>query len=257
MCAIIGWAGPIPPNLLKQLYLEAAHRGQDSTGLAFRSATGQNLTIRQAVRPQVFVGKQESYLEQAQRAVLGLGHTRRASPKMPVDNHNAHPYIWESYVFAHNGVVRNWKTLRGQQLRHEWPDNADRRRKYLDGATTDSMVLGPCIEELNFSQVVGSMGLIWLEGDRLFCLRSAKELTSAVINWQLDDKVQLATVVASTWEIVEKALAGLKNVEYDANEVELAESTLYAVTPAGPVNEGAVLTNSHNEADSFSSRTEP
>lgn len=255
MCAIIGWAGPIPPNLLKQLYTAAEHRGRDSTGLAFRSADGQNLTVRQAVPAKHFVRTQEAHVSRANQAALGLGHTRRASSKMPVDNHNAHPYIWESCVFAHNGFIKNWKVLRAELLEKAWLDNAERRTKYLETATTDSMVLGPFIEELNFSQIEGSMGLIWMEGAQLFCLRSAKELTAAKVCWQNGSGTKMATVVASTWEIVEEALAGLTGVEYTAEECELAENVLYEIRQDGPSNEGAVLTGQH-VTDKWSSKVD-
>ena len=178
MCAIIGWAGKLPTGLLYQLLHAAEHRGRDSTGVAYWDEEAhQNFLVKHAVTAALFTKINAEYINQAQRSIRGIAHTRRASPKMPVNNDNAHPFMYESWVFAHNGAIKNWKELKEATIaKLEKEVEADPTLKhklaYIKGITTDSMILGPAIEATNFAPVIGSMGLIWLYADRVLDRKS-------------------------------------------------------------------------------------
>jgi glutamine phosphoribosylpyrophosphate amidotransferase len=252
----------MPVGLLYQLFHAAEHRGRDSTGVAYWDVDkAQNVVVKHAVTATLFTKFNAQYVSGAQRAPRGIAHTRRASPKMPVDNDNAHPFMYESYVFAHNGVVKNWQQLRDGAL----PTLEDQTKKdtllqskldYMKRITTDSMILGPAIESRNFSPAVGALGLVWLHGEKIYAFRSKKELTSAVIKWNTEEKPKEENkliVVASTWEIIALALSKLENVQYDADERILLENHLYEISDETVIDSGQLPVNSANQADKFTS----
>lgn len=111
MCAIIGWSGLMPKGLLSKLLVQAESRGKDSVGMAYR-VDGKNVCYRHAVPAREFVTSSEKLVGEARRSLRGLAHTRRASPNMPVDNANAHPFGFWKYFFAHNGRITNWQELK-------------------------------------------------------------------------------------------------------------------------------------------------
>ena len=253
----------MPVGLLYQLFHAAEHRGRDSSGVAYwDSDLEQNFIVKHAVTASLFTKVNSNYVNSAQRSARGIAHTRRASPRMPVDNENAHPFMYGSYVFAHNGSIKNWQVLKKDiidQLGKSSANDAATKLEFISKANTDSMILGPAIEARNFKDVVGCMGLAWLYGEKLYAFRSKKELTSANITWNIsgDRVVHQLTVVASTWEIIEESLAKLQNIRYDAVEGIMHENRVYEINPGSSVDTGLVAVSSHNSADSFTSKTDP
>ena len=262
MCAIIGWNGKMPTGLLFQLLLAGEHRGRDSTGVAYwDDNTQQNYLVKHAVTASLFTKINADYITEAQRAVRGIAHTRRASPRMPINNENAHPFMYESWVYAHNGAIKNWKELREAtilKLEKEVEKDASLEPKlnYIKKITTDSMILGPAIEAMNFTPAIGAMGLVWLYANQVFAFRSKKELTAANVVWNYADSKEIhsLTIVASTWEIIDVALHKTKNIKFDAEESILNENTLYELKVGAVVDSGPVPVNKANEVDQFSSK---
>lgn len=126
MCAIISWSGKLPKGLLTKLLLASETRGRDSTGLAFRSCDDagvpSNVCWRQVVPARTFASIHPEFMSDARRSQRGIGHTRRASPGMPINNANAHPYTWpygpqSRYLFAHNGRIENWNDIKDSWMR--------------------------------------------------------------------------------------------------------------------------------------------
>ena len=222
MCAIISWCGKLPTGLLYQLLHAAESRGRDSTGVAYWDAElGQNMLVKHAVTAASFTKVNSKYVDTAQRSISGIAHTRNASPKMPIDNDNAHPFLYETWVFAHNGVVRNWRTLKTHYL-----------EQFVTEAINDpglesrvDYLKGPAIESMDFTSVHGALGLVWLHGQKAYAFRSKKELTAARVEWNYASSTEIheTVLVASTWGIIEKALAAIKNVKYDADEIITAD----------------------------------
>jgi len=326
MCAIIGWAGKIPKGLLTRMLIGAETRGKDSTGLAFRAVEDGktcNLCYRHIVPARTFVDIHKDFVGDARRSFRGIAHTRNASPGMPIDNSNAHPYVypWENmgkYYFAHNGRIQNWKVIKAEQIEiysrelnelisefvaltasGEKPMTAEEvkvvltalakaerepvskeqdalkalaedkfnaaqgiaaRLRYVENATTDSMILGPCIENRDFSEVDGCMALVWMKADNVYTFRSAKEAVAATVVWKYkkpasgepaDD--QLVTIVASTKEIIEKSFDKIADaVDSDIAFINYDEGRIYRLMPNTMVDEGRVPVHQAIE-DEFSS----
>lgn len=285
MCAVIGWSGNLPKKLLANLLVNAEVRGKDSTGLCARLARHgkpANVCYRQAVPASDFARLNKKFLKEARRAPCGIAHTRRASPRMPVNSQNAHPFIWppagaaNRVIFAHNGVIDNWRELKHdlslkyereldhlldklfgrhdtniklralacaeRDLKLEWGLSADDAKNlalaaaklnYAKNITTDSMVLGPYLEQLNFSSVVGCMALVWLKANRVFVYHCGKELTAANLVWyDKRRRANLVTVACSTPSIFLNSVKRLK-VKFDYGFLNLDEGVAYELTPKG------------------------
>lgn len=254
MCAIISWSGKLPKGLLTQLLLKSERRGHDSTGVAFRLANS-TVSYRQAVPAHEFVSDPENnkFLGDGRRALSGIAHTRRASPGMPIDNRNAHPFLYWRYFFAHNGKIQNWKELQQGLIEHysklseQAPDEESKKTavwcvNYCRNIQTDSKVLGPYIHINDFSPIVGCMALTWLKGENVFVTRAAKEACATSIIWRYivppkDEQVEdhMVTLVGSTHEIIDDSLKALEKViEFDRGSFnDFAESIIYKVTPTG------------------------
>lgn len=261
MCAIIGWSGKLPTGLLYRLLHHASTRGIDSTGLGFLDqSVGLNKLYKRAVSPAFFCKHNSDAVSQAQKSPYGIAHTRRASKGMPVDNYNAHPFAWGSHIYAHNGAVRNWQTLKPaiEKAACE-PNSPEWLTKYASRLTTDSMTLGPYIASTDFRAVVGSLGLVWLHGPKVYAFRSQKELTAARVTWthrEDPSKTGAVTIVASTWEIILNSFNDLtKTYTYDMEEDLIAEGQLVEITPGGLVSLGIKETSINNAPDAFSSGT--
>lgn len=227
MCAIIGWSGKVPKGLMTKLFVESEHRGKDSTGVAFRTKDPQtghpkNVAYRQAVEARVFVKENSERMGEARRSLRGIAHTRRASPGMPINNQNAHPFGFWKYFYAHNGSIKNWREIKDVLIEHykklteeAFAKNdmeAFKSHSYYytyccgtsvviedgklvykpnpnhKGITTDSMVLGPYIDHRDFRSIVGCMALVWLKGENVYTFRWAKEAVVANVIWSYKEK---------------------------------------------------------------------
>jgi glutamine---fructose-6-phosphate transaminase (isomerizing) len=123
MCGIIAMLGrgPVAGSILEALK-RLEYRGYDSAGIATletgqltrRRVSGKlkNLELRLATEP--LYGQ------------IGIGHTRWATHGKPVEN-NAHPHISGNVGVVHNGIIENFRELRGelQAKGHEFSSETD------------------------------------------------------------------------------------------------------------------------------------
>ena len=285
MCSILSWSGRLPQGLLTNLIRKSEIRGKDSTGVGFRAldkGVTKTWQYRAAERPSDFLKSDmaKQYLGTARRSLIGIAHTRHASPGMPVDEENAHPFAYWRLLFAHNGRVENWKDLKTQLSEHfaveaarlklEGQESASIKaigcKKYMDETETDSKVLGPYINARNFDMVEGCMALVWIQSENVYTFRYGKEAIAAEIVWsQIDKKPETkldedlgesrVTVVASTADILVSALDTIKDtvtvssIRFQAFE----EKHVYRIEPTGLVDEGEVPVNVQAHEDQFSS----
>ncbi len=110
MCGIVGILGKeaVAPQVVEALR-RLEYRGYDSAGVATlekglltrRRAEGKlkNLEIRLSNEP----------LE----GLVGIGHTRWATHGKPTET-NAHPHATEKLAVVHNGIIENFRELRGE-----------------------------------------------------------------------------------------------------------------------------------------------
>lgn len=258
MCTVIAWNGTMPQGFLTRILVEAESRGRDSTGFAFRNADGKTQVYRQAISATIFTKHHQKYIGEARRSKIGIAHTRRASPSMPVNDSNAHPFVFRKVIYAHNGKVDNWK-----QVKEAW--EGDERvhaddKAYFKGITTDSQVLGPYLAMRNLTDVTGAMGLVWMIKGDVYCARSKKELVFATIRWTAGEVADefVCTVVCSTEEIIRKALAALDpkhKIAFTVTYGPINEAEVYKVNPDGLVSEGAIPVAPTNHEDAYSDGT--
>lgn len=239
MCAIIGWNGQLPPGLLFQMLRAAEFRGRHSTGIcSFDAESSRNLSLKDAVPASVFVTSYRSEVSAAGRSRRGIAHVRNASLGMPINSHNAHPFKRGDLWYAHNGAVKNWRTLRGSD----------------ETITTDSMVLGKHIESGNFSALRGSFGLVWILGAKVFAARSAKELCGIKITWQSPAGTKISYAVVSVFKIAEDAKECLANAaEVNIENIDLDENFLYDIRADGIFAVKQLDFSNNNSQDSASS----
>jgi len=282
MCAIIGWSGKLPVKVMSRLLIQAQSRGKDSTGVGFREP-GKVVSYRQAIDATEFVKLNQPALSRARKALCGLAHTRRASPGMPIDERNAHPFLFEKHLFAHNGKIDNWEELKtsyvnyyitvlaenkenGVDLTTELREKYAKRVKYYSEAKTDSMILGTAIVDQDFTGVKGCMGLVWMKGNDVYVMRSAKELAAATLTWSYktaptkgedaDEPVGVehtVTIAASTEEIINKAVDSIDNISTELVFYTVDENKRYRLAPHVLFDEGPVPVNKENHADAFTS----
>lgn len=266
MCAISCWSGMLPKGFLSRWLVQMEVRGRDAVGLAFR-LDAQNKSYKQAVPARAFVDEKDNQgiLSDARRSLRGIIHTRRASPGMPVDDRNSHPFAYWRYFFAHNGKVANWVEVKDLLITHFSAEHdrllaagdeakaktAQDCANYCHAITTDSMVLGPYIESRDFSAIEGSLGLVWMRKSNVYAFRHAKECCATTMVWRYtkDDKEklegdQMVTLVSSTPAIIRATVEKVPGIEYDLTPpVDFPEGRVFRLEPTGLVDEGAVPTN--------------
>jgi predicted glutamine amidotransferase len=133
MCRLLGWVAQEGRSLRDVLgeesfvaFAQLSRIHADGWGLAY--AAGDTLEVR---RSTTNASSDPAFAAVATEVVTpaGLAHLRWASPGLPVELCNAHPFRFGEYTFAHNGGVYPFERI-GELLSEEW-------RARLTG-TTDS-----------------------------------------------------------------------------------------------------------------------
>ena len=232
----------MPPGSLTKLLVAAQVRGTHSTGIAwFNRGCDRYSFYKNAVPAEKFVVDDNLNVALAETASFGIAHCRNASPKMPVNTDNAHPFVWHKLIYAHNGAVKNWHTLRASLFNTEEGEKV----------TTDSMVLGPLLEYNDLSLARGSFGLVWLDKSKCWMARSAKELTAIHLTWTINGQHGKVTLAGSTLDIL---LKGFDHVpEATWFEYEVKEGHKYELTEEALLVHGPIKINEANATDAHSS----
>jgi predicted glutamine amidotransferase len=133
MCRLLGWVAQDGLSLRDVLgeesfvaFAQLSRIHADGWGLAY--AAGSRLEVE---RSTTNASADPAFTAVATDAVAGAGlaHLRWASPGLPVELCNAHPFRWEQTAFAHNGGIYPFARI-GELLDGQW-------RTRLTG-TTDS-----------------------------------------------------------------------------------------------------------------------
>lgn len=255
MCAIIAWNGQLPDGLLRQLLHKSLYRGADSTGIAYR---GEDFTVctKQAVASTIFTKLNGEEMKKASASQVGIGHVRRASPGMPVNEDNAHPFKYKRMFYAHNGKIDNWRDVRDQLASTARVGGDLKLAEKIDAYRTDSMVIGPSIERRDLSNLEGCMALTWMSGADVYATCVKKEMSIYRVRWSTpaDDTLRTFTVVVSMPKILSDALSALKNVIVD-NKLcyRVEEGTVYKLEHDEVYVDGVVPVSVKAHADKFSS----
>jgi glutamine---fructose-6-phosphate transaminase (isomerizing) len=112
MCGIIGIVGlndaaPVLVDGLKRL----EYRGYDSAGIA----TLVNSHIEGCRAPGKLVNLEAKLAAKPLAGTVGIGHTRWATHGEPTET-NAHPHMTEQVAVVHNGIIENFRELRGELI---------------------------------------------------------------------------------------------------------------------------------------------
>ncbi|WP_294928274.1 glutamine--fructose-6-phosphate transaminase (isomerizing) [uncultured Paracoccus sp.] len=113
MCGIIGILGnhEVSPQLVEALK-RLEYRGYDSAGVASIDAQGR-LDRRRAVGK--LVNLSDKLVHQPLAGHAGIGHTRWATHGAATEN-NAHPHLRGPVAVVHNGIIENFRELRGEMV---------------------------------------------------------------------------------------------------------------------------------------------
>ena len=110
MCGIIGILGneTAAPRLITAL-ARLEYRGYDSAGIA---TLDDGALSRQRAAGKL-ANLQEQLQLHAMPGTTGIGHTRWATHGAPTER-NAHPHMSGRVALVHNGIIENFRTLRGE-----------------------------------------------------------------------------------------------------------------------------------------------
>lgn len=264
MCTVLAWAGKLPKGFISRWLIQAEARGRDATGIAFRSSPTTSSISRRSIPASLFVHEHDDVLKSARKSPRGIAHTRHASRGNPINARNAHPFTYLHTVFAHNGYIHNYEEIRNSLIvstkadleASPTSDTLKKKLAYLEGCTTDSMVIGPFIDANDFSSLVGDMGLVWMRGSNVMCMRTKKELSVCTVNWWSEDSPDAhysVTLAASTNAIIDNALAHTPGIDYVDEYYNVEEAHVYRLEDADLIDLGTVAVNPGNTHDDFSS----
>lgn len=113
MCGLVGCVGKLiatHETAFKQLLIVDSLRGIDSVGIAGVSDKGDVLVAKDPILPNYLLSTQaaKDIFIRMNRALIG--HNRFAT-KGAVNKENAHPYMFNNIVGAHNGTITNVNLL--------------------------------------------------------------------------------------------------------------------------------------------------
>ncbi len=159
MCGIVGILAQrsVEPLLLDGLR-RLEYRGYDSAGIA--TLTNGHIEYRRAE------GKLENLAARLKQeplpGVVGIGHTRWATHGRPTE-YNAHPHVTDRVAVVHNGIIENYRELRGEleKKQHRFRSETDTETiahlitDYLDEGMTPQQATSATLKRLEGAFALG------------------------------------------------------------------------------------------------------
>lgn len=136
MCGIVGYLGTRKiTDVLVNGLSNLQYRGYDSAGVAIHSGNSISIIKKEGNLNNLREALEKTYIE----GVSGIGHTRWATHGKPSDE-NSHPHYNEdkSIAVVHNGIIENYKELKGMLL----------EKGYSFYSETDTEVIPKLIDSL-------------------------------------------------------------------------------------------------------------
>lgn len=160
MCGHVGIAGNLEYKdeaLIKRLLVFDYFRGPDSTGFAALKKSGEAKIAKIASHPlNLFDLKRFNDALSAFSSLAFIGHNRFAT-KGKVNDTNAHPYVYDHIVGAHNGTLekKSWEAL---------------NKMLGEDTDVDSKAIIACIAKFGIEETVskleGAWALVWLDTEK-------------------------------------------------------------------------------------------
>lgn len=214
MCAITAWAGQINPWDAKHMLKVSQECGPHSVGISYVNKDGNIEWWKRAVTAEMAIRNNNRRIDKWSESTLAMGHTRWATHGRVTDM-NAHPFVHENIVFAHNGIISNYRDI-------------------MPNAVVDSECLGILIEQRDISPACGSVGLVWFEivdgVASMFAYRHHQGLGATVVSLRDGTKM---TIVASRRQHAMVGRPTQLMLKYDTEDLE--EGVAYKITPEGPI----------------------
>ena len=122
MCGIVGYVGEKQAqNFLMSGLKRLEYRGYDSAGIVTLSSEGEATLLRAKGK---IANLEEKVAENKRDDKIGIGHTRWATHGEPSEE-NAHPHQAGPIFLVHNGIIENYKELRGELSEHDFKSETD------------------------------------------------------------------------------------------------------------------------------------
>lgn len=160
MCGLVGAAGNLEfkdEALIKRLLVFDYFRGPDSTGFAAIRKSGEAKIAKLASHPlNLFDTKRFDTALSAYSSLAFIGHNRFAT-KGKVNDINAHPYVYDHIVGAHNGTLekKSWEAL---------------NKMLGEDTDVDSKAIIACIAKFGIEETVakmeGAWALVWVDTEK-------------------------------------------------------------------------------------------
>ncbi|MDR0690614.1 MAG: glutamine--fructose-6-phosphate transaminase (isomerizing) [Streptococcaceae bacterium] len=162
MCGIVGVVGSKnATDILIQGLQKLEYRGYDSAGIFVADKNGSQNLIKAVGR----ISTLQERIGIEVNGSSGIGHTRWATHGKPSEA-NAHPHVSASsrFILVHNGVIENFKELKGEYLAND---------KFIGETDTEIIVhlIGKLIEKESLLVIEGfQKALKLIEGSFAFAL---------------------------------------------------------------------------------------
>ena len=122
MCGIVGYVGEgNAQDFLISGLKRLEYRGYDSAGIATLSGDGDATLLRAEGK---IINLENKLAKNKHKDGIGIGHTRWATHGEPSEA-NAHPHQAGDIYLVHNGIIENYKELKGMLKKHEFKSETD------------------------------------------------------------------------------------------------------------------------------------